>query len=264
MAASVLQTYSNPTGVSGTTSTLTWDYTPPAGSNRLALVILARGYNDGSLDSFPATGTWGGQTINRTSQLFEGWAGNGELAVYVVTEATIAAMSGGAGSITMPDPSVGNATYQTSIVVFQDAVQTISSSNLGAASGSATLAITAGSDDLVVSVANCRGDGSLTLPAGYTSVLDVPGSYGGIEQTDVLVATIAGPQTQALMTFSGSGLFNAFVIGDNSGGGATVVNPDGTATGTSTVTGAANPIAPETVTADMTLDFSTVFLSGKA
>jgi len=139
----------NPAG-----STINFTQTVSAGSNRIAFILCGGGYRNGKTDSvWPATLTWGGQTINRGLTHSDN---NADAACYVAYESDIAALSSGSGSITLDETgALGTEGYVVSILVYEDVNQTLADSDSVLDGTSRTLTTTSG--DICMGAAMCRG-----------------------------------------------------------------------------------------------------------
>jgi hypothetical protein len=176
---------------------VSFTYSPAAGSNRLALICCAAAnLNDQVNTCWPATLSWGGQTINRTLSVSDN---NAHAALYLATESQIAALSGGVLSISLVDEgtNIGLGDENTPVVValYEDVEQTLADSDSVLDGATLTLTTTAG--DLVFGFMGARSDNSPTTADTSRWSLN-PGGGTNIQDAKTLGAekTASGTSTQ--------------------------------------------------------------------
>lgn len=223
MALGIIGSTSGAHAGSVSTTAMSFNYTIPAGSNRGAIVALIRGYNNDSNNVFPASLTYGGQTIARHAQAYAGGNSNGEMATYLLDETDIAAMSGNTCSVTFGDALAGSSVEVVYMVIaVADSNQTLVDSDVVTNNVSASplsVTVTSASGNLVIVLGGVRADGTLSSQTGFTNITSANPGVGDLNdgrgRADYIVAS-AGT-TDAEMVFTGDELafLQAFVFAED-------------------------------------------------
>lgn len=226
MSIGVLGTPHGTNSTGNSTTARTGTYAAPAGSRRLGFICVSRGYCNGATSVFPSTMTWGGQSISMLTTEVEAFGpSNCGSALYMATESQIAAMSGGAYTITYDTSIPGTAQVTVQIVVLGDCDQTLADTDQVAGSySSMSVALTTTSGDLCLGFFAERGDqGDLTLGSGMTSVLTTNASSSNNEyssqRTDSITASGASTTVQCSGDAGGLTTMHAVAITEDTGGG---------------------------------------------
>lgn len=225
MAIGQLSTTQKFTSTGNSTTAKTGTITVPAGDRRYMLMFVSRGYCNDATSVFPSSITVGGQTVNAQTtekESFGSGANSGSI-LYVANESTIAAMSGGAFTITYDSTLATSYEISVMVIFLQDVDQSagvvdsgsLDSNDLYFATRGVELTTTAG--DYCLCFGDQRADQTAnSLYTGMTALDTLTASAGGDQsaksdqRVDYIVAT--GSATTAAMDFGNTEMGGAHCV----------------------------------------------------
>ena len=179
---------------------VSFTYSPAAGSNRCALITcVAANLNDQVNTCWPASLTWGGQTINRTISVTDN---NIHAALYPVFETAIAALSGGSLSVSLVDEGTNIGTIenmQVIVALYADVEQAFIDTD--SVLDAATLTLTTASGDLVFALMGSRSDNT---PTSADTVRWDKAGTGAVEDAGSMGTEKTASGTSTQIAFGGS------------------------------------------------------------
>lgn len=230
MAIGQIGTAQKFTSTGNSTTAKTGTISVESGSRRAMLLFASRGYVNDANSIFPASITVGGQTVNAATAEGEALGNNNTGSrLYWANEATIAAMSGGAFTITY-DVTLAIAYEITVTVIFlgdvdQTAGLVANGVDPGSThGGSASVTLTTTSGDYCLGFGDQRADTTAnSLGSGMTAVDTTTASSAASEKSDQRIdrITASGSSTDVLMTMGSSemGALHAVAFTEDTGGG---------------------------------------------
>lgn len=201
-----------------------------SGSRRYMLVFVSRGYVNDANSIFPTSITVGGQTVNAITTEAESGGGGGNNSgsiVYGANEATIAAMSGGAFTITYDVTLATSYEISVSVVFLGDVDQTagvVDSDQVGTTGSPKSRTLTTTSGDLCFGFGDQRGDQTAnSLGTGMTAFDTLAPSSASLSKSsqriDTITASGASTTVQMVMGSSEIGALHAVAFTEDTGGG---------------------------------------------
>lgn len=187
------------------TTAKTWTYSP----TKPSLVIAARGYVNDAAGIFPTSMTWGGQSVSRVA-VATGYVGIGtqvEVAIYWANATTVAAMSGGAGTITYTTTLATDYKIGLGIIEIEEAADSIADSGIvDGAYSSRDITLTTVAGDICFMICAERGDqGGLTTASGMTDWDDLAAPASDLGEVNVNIDLKVATGTSTTVAIDGDG-----------------------------------------------------------
>lgn len=159
MAIGQLGTTQKFTSTGNSTTAKTGTITVESGSRRYMYLFVSRGYVNDATSIFPASITVGGQSVSALTTETEasGAATNSGSILYAANESTIAAMSGGAFTITYDSTLAAAYEVPVTVMFYGDVNQTLVATGQ-AASPTETVVLATQSGDYCLAFGDQRGD----------------------------------------------------------------------------------------------------------